>query len=125
MINVHLVADTVPLGTTFCQKVPKGQKIVLLHSTASQRTSLRHVHTTMVLEPLLTHEAATGQVQLVPSRGHPHSSGVGTNQAGLTLSVLRQEGYHTFHWCPGCCGNTLGGLQQRVEQTTLIKDHVV
>lgn len=91
-MKVHLVVDTVPLGTTFCQNVPKGstavQNIVLLHSPASQSPSRQHVHTTMVLESLLTHETATGQVQLVPSGGHPHSTGAGTNQAGLTLGVL-------------------------------------
>lgn len=87
VIKVHLVADTVPLGTTFCQKVPKGstavQKIVLLNSTI-----LQHMHTSMVVESLLTHKTATSQVQLVPSRGHPYSPGGGTNQTGLTLCVL-------------------------------------
>lgn len=74
---------------------------------------------------ILTHETAPGQVELVPSRGHPHSAGVGTDQTWLTLCVLWQEGYHAFHWCPGYCGNTLGGLQECLEQTTLVEDHVV
>lgn len=73
----------------------------------------------------LTHEVSTRQVQLVPSWRHPHSSGVSADQAGLALGVLRQEGHHPLHWTPGYCGNALRSLQQGLEKTALIEDHVV
>lgn len=117
MIKVHLVADTVPLGTTFCQKVP-GRSRERSWSAAGNRTDPNPA-------TVLTYETAAGHMQLIPSRGHPHSTGIGRHQAWLALGILGQEGHHPLHWCPGYRGNTLCGLQQCLEETALVEDHVV
>lgn len=74
---------------------------------------------------LLTYEAASGQVQLVPARSHPDSSAVGADQAGLALGVLGQEGHHPLHWPPAGRGHALRSLQQSLKQAALVEDHVV
>lgn len=58
-MKVHLVAETVPLGTTFCQKVPEEPK--------NKDQNLKLDSTVLLFWCVLTHEAAPGQVQLVAS----------------------------------------------------------
>lgn len=93
------------------------------NQTAAKKLEKQKIWTE--LWTLLTHKAATGQVELVPSWCNPDSVGISTDQARLALWVLRQKGHHPLHRRPGYSGNALRGLQQRLEQTSLVKDHVV
>lgn len=93
-----------------------------IHSTVVYCTVLQYSE---VIWTPLTHEAATSQMQLVPSRGDPDSTGIGADQTRLALRVLRKESHNPLHWRPCHRGNTLSGLQQSLKQTSLIEDHVV
>ena len=81
-------------------------------------------------QPVLTHEVAPGDVEVVAPRGDPDPGGVGADQAGLALGLLGEEGHaqalgHALHGGAGHRGDAVGGLQEGLEEAALVEDHVV
>lgn len=69
-------------------------------------------------------------MEVVPARCNPDASGVGRDQAGLALGLLGEEGHaealcHPLHRGLGGRGHVLSGLDQSLEQTALVKHHIV
>lgn len=69
-------------------------------------------------------------MEVVPAGCNPDAAGVGADQAGLALELLGQEGHaealcNPLHRGLGGYGHVLSGLDQSLEQTALIKHHIV
>lgn len=67
-----------------------------------------------------TNEAALGNVKLIASGSDPDAAAVDTDETGLALGVLGEEGHaqtlgHPFHRSSGSRGHGLCGLDQSLE----------
>lgn len=77
-----------------------------------------------------TDEAALSHVEVIATRGDPHATEVGTDQAWVTLRLLPKKRHtqalgNPFHGSLGGRGDTLSGLDQCLEEAALLEHHII